>query len=418
MLRRGKTVAVTPSSDEKKKQEPFGGGLEPTIILEPAGDGTKSWKGPSTRGRQSTASAGDGVITRGRAMSADDAETPRSRRLRQTSTELQAANKRNEELARSEKRLAQELARSEQRSVLERANSVSSAGGTIEKSSSAGERVVESTIDPRDLAATWEDKQLGRDWRASPVSGEFVTSEGANGKVLRAVWKSSIAVAVKEGDWNDMTDEMNLFLDLTHPHVVSCFGILTETRQKLDEKSFMEVPYASKSIVTERCKVPLDAFLKDHGAWNQDLFGNTLDAGMVDMRKYTILHHVSLGLQKLHDLNVLHRDIKCGNILLDGAPGTCNSCDHSGLWKICDFGEAKVLKTPSLNFNKPERFPRGWSHGLVAAGRFQPITSPSLWEKGARHCACATSDTHSRTACIEGHSHATTCMCRLLAASR
>eukprot|EP01044_Picomonas_judraskeda_P008174 COSAG03_NODE_918_length_5331_cov_17.377294_2_plen_202_part_00 len=192
----------------------------------------------------------------------DVAETPRSRQLRQTSTELLDAHKklRNEQLQNEQ--LQEQLVRSEQKSALERANSVSSAGGTpIEKSSSAGERVVESVIDPRDLTATWEDKKLGRDWRASPVSGDYDSSEGAHGKILRAVWKSSIPVAVKEGDWNVMTDEMNLFLDLTHPHVVSCYGILTETRQKLDENGMM-VDYPSKSIVTERCKVPLDAFLQ------------------------------------------------------------------------------------------------------------------------------------------------------------
>ena len=65
--------------------------------------------------------------------------------------------------------------------------------------------------------------------------------------------------------------------------------------------------YISNSIVTERCKQPLDHFLKDHDKWNTDLFGNTLTMSMVDMMKYTILLHVSLGLQKLHDMNVLHR---------------------------------------------------------------------------------------------------------------
>jgi serine/threonine protein kinase len=256
---------------------------------------------------------------------------------------------------------------------------------TIERASSVGERVVESTIDPRDLTATREDKKLGRDWRSSRVSGEKNWVEGANGKVLRAVWKSSIAVAVKEGDWDEMTDEMNLFLDLTHPHVVACYGILNEMRTRLD-KDGKQVEYLSKSIVTERCTVPLEAFLKDESQWQQDVFGSALNEGMVDMRKYTILHHVSLGLQKLHDLNVLHRDIKSGNILLDGAPGTCSSCKHSGLWKICDFGEAKVLKTPSLTFHQARPFPKGWSHQLVATHRFLPITSEVLRSKGARHC--------------------------------
>ena len=55
------------------------------------------------------------------------------------------------------------------------------------------------------------------------------------------------------------------------------------------------------------------------------------------MRKYKILEHVSQGLEKLHDMCVLHRDLKTLNILLDGEPGECEQCQHSGNWKICDF---------------------------------------------------------------------------------
>ena len=47
-------------------------------------------------------------------------------------------------------------------------------------------------------------------------------------------------------------------------------------------------------------------------------------------------------------MSVLHRDIKCLNILLDGESGECASCHHSGNWKICDFGEAKVLEPPYI----------------------------------------------------------------------
>lgn len=356
----------------------------------------ESWKGPSTRSRGLPA-----TLSRPRAMSAGFADSPRTR-LRHTTEQLRDTSA---ALQLTEQKVQR----------LERARSVSSGGDATPGEATPGERVVESTIDPRDLSATWEDRQDGRlDWRECPVSlgqsGKWL--EGQTGKVLRAVWKSSIAVAVKEGNWDDMTDEMHLFLDLTHPHVVACYGILTELRETTNhEGKTIEKPV--KSIVTERCKVPLEAFLKDHDAWDQDLFGNALDPGMVDMRKYlprtvsvysslsvfvsvlctndvwsryTILHHVSLGLQKLHDLNVLHRDIKSGNILLDGAPGTCNSCEHSGLWKICDFGEAKVLKNPSLNFGEPQRFPKGWSHELVKAGRFCEITSPFLEAKGAKYC--------------------------------
>ena len=44
----------------------------------------------------------------------------------------------------------------------------------------------------------------------------------------------------------------------------------------------------------------------------------------------------------------------------------------------------QVLKTPSLNFNEPENFPKGWSQQLVTDKRFQRITSPFLLEKGAK----------------------------------
>ena len=163
-------------------------------------------------------------------------------------------------------------------------------------------------------------------------------------------------------------DEVALFLELHHPHVVACYGILKETHGGKP----------MTSIVTERCSTSLEQFLEDHDAWDAKNF-NT-----IDMMKYTIIQHVALGLQKLHDMNVLHRDIKANNILLDGTTGVCPTCEHSGKWKICDFGEAKVLKTPTLTFANQKPWPKGWSRSLIKANRFQPITSPLLRKHGAR----------------------------------
>eukprot|EP01045_Picozoa_sp_COSAG04_P000845 COSAG04_NODE_24_length_37684_cov_50.391060_11_plen_2361_part_00 len=243
--------------------------------------------------------------------------------------------------------------------------------------------LVESFIDPRDLTVTWEDRDKGfTDWRQCLVSGahlgeswghftgEYWYGYGA-GAVVRAMWKTSIKVAIKRNlnPNADNEDEMKLFVDLHHPHVVACYGLLNEEREGRPVTS----------IVTERCTTSLEAFLDDHDKWKD----KTDDE--LDMTKYTILLHVSLGLQKLHDMNVLHRDIKSNNILLDGAAGTCPTCDHSGNWKICDFGEAKVLKAPTLHFAKPQKWPKGWGDSLIRDGRFQPIASPFLREQGARH---------------------------------
>ena len=261
-------------------------------------------------------------------------------------------------------------------------------------------RVVDSVIHADDLSSTPVDQAAGfTDWRDCPVSGSHLragghSSKGAQGEVMRAIWKKTIPVAIKENINDDstftkeLTKEMQLFLDLHHPHVVPCYGILKEARGEVDEqtgemqvtKSVGGSVQVKNSIVTEHCRTSLDHYLKTHANWDG------LPPALIDRRKYTILLHACLGLQKLHDMGVLHRDIKAGNLLLDGAPGICPTCDRQGTWKICDFGEAKVLKAPNLTFAAPEPVPAGVTASLVKSNRFQKITSPSLREStGARY---------------------------------
>ena len=197
--------------------------------------------------------------------------------------------------------------------------------------------IVESEVFAEDLTATWHDMQAGiTDWRKCLVSGSHLrikedkkdggggkamADAGAAGEVLRAVWKSSIQVAIKKNlnSLIENEDEVKLFLELHHPHVVACYGILKENH---DGKPM-------NSIVTERCRTSLEEFRDNHDEWKDK------PADVIDLMKYTIVQHVALGLQKLHDMNVLHRDIKANNILLDGSAGACPECDHSGKWKFC-----------------------------------------------------------------------------------
>jgi serine/threonine protein kinase len=267
------------------------------------------------------------------------------------------------------------------------------------------QRMVDSHVHPDDLAPRDIDLRAGfSDWRDCPISGAHLneggqSAQGAAGQVLRALWKSSIPVAIKENvndnsSWDDeLTTEMQLFLDLHHPHVVACYGILKEEQKDADGSVARTrtaaatggtpgitraAPAVKNSIVTEACRTSLEHYLKSHSNWED------LGPDLVDRRKYTVLLHVSLGLQKLHDMGVLHRDIKAGNILLDGAAGVCSKCERQGTWKICDFGEAKVLQSPEIHFMPAEPLPAGSAKGLVAAGRFQKITSPQLLGCGAR----------------------------------
>eukprot|EP01043_Picozoa_sp_COSAG02_P061207 COSAG02_NODE_8176_length_2675_cov_8.580745_1_plen_354_part_10 len=155
-----------------------------------------------------------------------------------------------------------------------------------------------------------------------------------------------------------------------HPHLVACYGILEEK---------VHGGVVTRSIVTERCTMSLRAFLDEHDRW-EHFHDERLKPDDVDLRKYTILDHISRGLQKLHDMSVLHRDIKCLNVLLDGEPGECERCHHAGRWKICDFGEAKIVRTPVLAFRPAEPWPT-----QVEPGRFKPVTSKSLLKQGAQY---------------------------------
>jgi hypothetical protein len=93
---------------------------------------------------------------------------------------------------------------------------------------------------------------------------------------------------------------------------------------------------------------------------------------------------------------------RCGNVLLDGAPGECGECHHSGNWKICDFGEAKVLKPPFVRFAPPIAWREGYTHSLVERKRFLPVTSSHLRSKGARfYCYIKPGETLTSTVSSE-----------------
>eukprot|EP01044_Picomonas_judraskeda_P000338 COSAG03_NODE_15_length_22165_cov_72.809934_7_plen_983_part_00 len=279
----------------------------------------------------------------------------------------------------------QKLIRSASQEELEGIKDVVKAHGLVEKEAkTAGGRM---TDDPfiynEDLDVTDQDRRHGFvDWRECAVNGAHLLgavaskgkgfeASGAKGYVRRAVWKRCLAVAIKKANqetWSGrdgLTDEMRLFLDLAHPHIVACYGILKEPMAGSAEGS---AALPENSIVTERCQTSLQEFLNDGSKWAD------LTPDEVDLQKYTILSHVSLGLQKLHDMSILHRDIKCNNVLLDGehTGRECGNCGAAGRWKICDFGEAIVLRSETGDSDPKSTIDRTDTDTAVTSGNASP----------------------------------------------
>ncbi len=142
--------------------------------------------------------------------------------------------------------------------------------------------------------------------------------EGAQGVVLKGSYFGTI-VAVKYFSKQiaqaeiDYFNELNLLAKVSfHTNIVRFFGMTSDSKKL--------------GIVSEFCE-------------GRDLFKLLcqLKQGTQTLsrsQKLKILSGVAAGMQYLHHKNIIHRDLKCENILLD-----CN-------WnpKIADFGLSKIIK--------------------------------------------------------------------------
>ncbi|KAI8140148.1 hypothetical protein BJV82DRAFT_624051 [Fennellomyces sp. T-0311] len=193
--------------------------------------------------------------------------------------------------------------------------------------------------------------------------GRFIGS-GTFGYVYLAInLDTSSVMAVKEIRFPDSSslsalhknikEEMKVMEMLNHPNIVQYFG--------------MEVHRDKVFIFMEYCENGSLGSLLEHGGRIEDEF-------YIVNYAYQLLK----GLAYLHENNVVHRDIKPDNILLD----------YEGNLKLSDFGAAKILAkgqktmaktTMSMNVNSLAGTPMYMAPEVITGGETGRKGSMDIW---------------------------------------
>jgi hypothetical protein len=158
--------------------------------------------------------------------------------------------------------------------------------------------------------------------------------EGAFGTVYKGTWNGTPVVVKFMGYEEDAgTVSTRLFLhevrvwhELNHPHIIKLFGA-----NHCDKRYFV-CEFASNG--------DLLAYLKHNNCSISD--------------KWKKMYEIALGLQYMHERNIVHNDLKCDNILV-GANGDAKIMDF-GLSCIPGVAELKVdlKKMGAVHWKSPE----------------------------------------------------------------
>ena len=151
-----------------------------------------------------------------------------------------------------------------------------------------------------------------------------VLGNGSYGKVYKAkniVTDNLVAIkSIKKKKENnggriDIENEINVLKKLSHPNIVKIYEFYD-----IKEKYY---------LITEFCK---------YGELYQYLKFNFSEKQLC-----VLFYQVFSGLIYLHDNNVIHRDLKLENIMIDSIEKDNISCEPYFYIKIIDFGSAKIF---------------------------------------------------------------------------
>jgi len=170
---------------------------------------------------------------------------------------------------------------------------------------------------------------------------------GSYGKVKLADSKTYRKVAVKytglrenEAPFDEFLKEAKILCDLKSPNIIRFYGI---TRKKEQECIVME--YAENGTLFEFLKKLRNEKKESTFSWD---------------KRYDIALDITRGLILMHRENVLHRDLKSPNILLD----------TNMVAKISDFGLSKIKNSSQMKSNTPSVV---GTYGWIAPEAFSDV---------------------------------------------
>lgn len=158
-----------------------------------------------------------------------------------------------------------------------------------------------------------EDWEIGSDFEVVKILGK-----GSYGEVCEAIHKptkTTVAIKKVKGLFEDLVDckrvlrEVCILKRLQHPNVVKLYEILEPSDLKSFDCIYLVMEYAQSDI--------------------KKLVKSAIHLQMVHVQK--LVYNLIVGLKHIHSADVLHRDMKPANILLN------EDCTV----KICDFGLAR-----------------------------------------------------------------------------
>jgi serine/threonine protein kinase len=155
--------------------------------------------------------------------------------------------------------------------------------------------------------------------------------KGAYGSVFKAIFKETqYPVAAKKIQFekqqaaDDVRKEIDILKTCNHPNIVNYYGCMV-SNIKIEDKSGFLLPEENENslwILMDYCAA---GSIKD--------FIQKTKNPLNEIQAAYVLSQSLQGLQYLHSLKIIHRDLKCANILLT----------EDGVAKIADFGISTKL---------------------------------------------------------------------------